>query len=170
MADAMEALTKWVEEAIDLRFGDAGDPEGKIVLPKLEAGHRALADSLGRVRVRIDRLDEIRAQVTRVKAHIQRSQMEAKFAAEMAYHAASRKNQNNRVASFVSADERKADASLDSFAEKRAAHLAELRMAQVDEAVRIVDQCFWGLGNLREDHNTLLRTISFINSLEQQTG
>lgn len=159
-------LVAWTTEAIDLRFGEANDPEGVVRLPDFNDGTRAVVASLGRVRKRLDRVEEIRSKLTQLKGRLHREQLEVIYQAEMALHTAARRNAANRVP-FQSSDERKAEAALDSMTEKRAAHLAKMQMERVEEAVQVINDIYWGLGKLREDHKSMLQAIQGVTSIEQ---
>lgn len=165
--DLESQLMEWVKEALDIRHGEYNDPEGKLSLPLPSLGTGAILNSLLRVRSRLDRVDELVAKVTQAQYRIARAEASAKFDAEEAWDRAAQRNRAANVGQFTTGKERAADASLDSFEQKRTAHQASRLVSVATEALAVIKHAYWGLNALREDHNTLLRTLQFESSLER---
>lgn len=169
LSDMEKTMVGWATEAIELRFGEAGDDLGRVRLPDWEAGPTAMISSLGRVRVRLDRVEELQTKAMRARGRITRIQSDAAFEAQRAYDEAAVHRSAFRSQEYTSAKERNAEAALDSFEQKRAAHQAEKLVAlsmQVEEQIK---HCYWGLVRLREDHLTLLRRVETMTSEEGMT-
>lgn len=178
MTDTLEpksleaSLTAWVEEALNLRHGEAGDPLGKIGLPAYEAGQPAAIDMLQRVRVRLDRVEELQSMSRRAKARVIRARSQADFDAALAYDSAIQRQGATRAREYVIGDEKKADAALASLTEKRLAHQMRRAESFATEALDIVTDCYWGLEKLREDILQMIRLFNnagFLTSQESQT-
>lgn len=169
LTDLETAMVAWATEAIDLRFGEAGDPQGRVALPDWEAGQPVMISSLARVRTRLDRIEELQTKAMRARGRLHRMQSEAAFAAQAAYDEAAVQRSAFRSQEYTSAKERNAEASLDSFAQKRAAHLAEKLVAIALEVEEQIKHCYWGLVKLREDHLTLLRRLETMTTEEGMT-
>lgn len=165
--DLENQLMGWVREALELRHGEANDPEGKLSLPTPSLGTGAVLGSLLRVRSRLDRVDELVSKATQAQYRITRAEASARFDADAAWDRAAQRNRAATVGQFTSAKERAADASLDSFEQKRTAHSAARLVSVATEALAVIKQTYWGLNALREDHNTVLRTLQFESSLER---
>lgn len=161
-----EAVMGWVREALELRHGTAGDPDGSL-LGVLEAEDHAMAlFQLRRVRARADRVDGLLAKVTQAKARAKRAQDNAQFEADQAFDEAARNNAARR-ASFASREERKADAALDSLEARRIAHHAARLVSVTTEAYDVVSQVHWQFEGLRKDLLAVLRAYQFEASLER---
>ena len=67
MTDVTEKLFEMLEEAVELRFGAAHDPEGKLVLPPYETGPGPFVQVLVRARARADRIEELWLKAKQVR-------------------------------------------------------------------------------------------------------
>ena len=166
-----ESLQAWVEEALELRHGEAGDPEGKVGLPPYEAGQSASIAMLQRVRVRLDRIEELQSKARQMKGRVLRTRDEADFEASLAYDQAMQQNRATRIQDYVTAAEKNADASLASFEQKRRAHQIKLLESFSVEALDVITQCYWGLEKLREDILQMIRLLNnnYLTAIENQT-
>ena len=166
-----DTLQTWVEEALELRHGEAGDPDGKVGLPPYEAGQPASIEMLQRVRVRLDRIEELQSRARQAKGRVLRMRDEAEFEAALAYDTAMHQNRNTRIQDYVTAAEKNADASLASLEQKRRAHQIKLLESYSVEALDVITQCYWGLEKLREDILQMIRLLNnnYMTSVENQT-
>lgn len=160
-------LSGIVEEVLDLRHGEAGDPEGRLTTVDPNDGPEAVSHMLLRVRQRSDRVDYLLAQVTRARGIARRSRENARFESEFAYNTATSTNERNRTREFVSKEERHAAAALASLAEKRQVFLADRLVSHADEAYEIVNQVYRQFGDIRTDLRATLRGLQFESSLER---
>ena len=169
-AEARNALEDWATEALELRHGASTDPKGKVGLPAYEVGQPAAIEMLQRVRVRLDRVEELQSKARQAKGRILRMKEAADFEAAVAYDQAMQNNRSTRVQEFVTAAEKNADAMLASIEQKRAAHQIKLLESFASEALDVITQCYWGLEKLREDILQMIRLHnSFITTEETQT-
>lgn len=168
-AKTEEELIAWATEALELRHGTAGDSQGTVGLPKYEAGQYAAIEMLQRVRVRLDRVEELQSKSRQAKGRVMRLKESAEFEAQEAYDRAMQNRGIHRTKDFVTADEKRADASLDSIAEKRTAHQLKRLESIAAEVLDVVGHCYWGLEKLREDILQMLRIQQFITTEEVQT-
>ncbi len=164
-----ELLTAWVEEALELRHGEANDPDGRVSLPPFELGYRGAVDMLQRVRVRIDRIEELESLARRAKGRIIRAREAADFDASLAYDRALQNNRATRIHEYTIGDERKADATLASLDQKRLAHQMKRAESFATEALDVISKCAWGLKNLREDILQMMKLTLFATTEEVQT-
>lgn len=165
--DLEQSMVDWVEEAMELRHGAAGDPKGKISLIDPSLGIDAMLDLLSRVRQRADRVDELMSKATRARSRFRRVREEANFAAELAYDEATVHNKARRsFDDFATRDERKADASLLSLGEKRAAHEAKRLVSVSEEVYEVITQIHWQLDAMRKDLRASLHALQFESKLE----
>lgn len=160
------AVMAWVSEALDLRHGEAGDPEGPL-------GAGPASDDIGewrtflfRIRQRSARTDELLSKVTQAKARAKRAQDGAAFAAELAYDEATRNHAARRTTEFTTGKERHADAALDSLEQRRVAHRASRLVSVTTEAYDVVNQVHWQFDGLRKDARSVLHALQFESSLE----
>lgn len=170
MSDDIEKkLLEWAEEALELRHGTGGDPEGKIFLLPLEVGMYKHVEMLQRVRIRLDRVEELQAKARQAKGRVVRMREQADFEASIAYDTAMQQQGASRVREYVTAAEKNADASLASLEKKREAHRLKRLESLTTEVLDVIGQCYWGLGKLREDILQLLKLQQFATTEEMQT-
>lgn len=162
-------LLDWATEALELRHGEAEDPKGRISLPSYEAGQHAALDMLQRIRVRLDRVEELQSKARQVRGRVMRLRENADFEASIAYDMAMQDQGASRVRAYVTGAEKNADASLASLVEKREAHKLKRLESIAVEVLDVVGQCYWGLEKLREDVLQMVRITQFITSEEVQT-
>jgi len=161
-------LLQWASEALELRHGDAGDTGGRVRLPAFELGQPAVVDMLGRVRQRLDRVEELQAQSRQALGRVVRLREEAEYELSLKYDDAI-SNNKNRYVDFQSADEKRADAALKSLEEKRKLHQMKRLESHAREVLDVVTQCYWGLSNLREDLLQMVNSHTFVTAEELQT-
>lgn len=160
-------VMEWVTEALELRHGEAGDPDGTLAgVLNCEGPDEAL-HGLRRVVARTDRVDNLLSKVTQAKARAKRAQEHAAFSADIAYDTATQQNAARRTREFVTRDERKADAALDSLEQRRIAHHASRLVSITTEAYEVVRQVHWQLDGLRKDLRSSMHALQFEASLER---
>jgi|SRR6187431_2372524 len=162
------SLLSWATEALELRHGEAGDPDGKVGLPPYELGTEAYILMLQRVRQRLDRTEELQSKARQAKGRVTRLREQSAFEASLAYDTALQKGKL-KFQEYVSAAEKSADATLASIDEKRKEHQMKRLESVATETYDVISQCYWGLEKLREDVKSMLRTFQFISSEEVQT-
>lgn len=163
-----DQLIAWVSEAMELRHGIAGDAHGKVRLPPFELGQPAAVDMLGRVRIRLDRVEELQSLARQALGRVMRMKDEAEFELSLKYDEAMANNKN-RFTDYTLGDEKRADAALASLTEKRKAHQMKRLESSSKETLDVITQCYWGLEKLREDIIQMLRIHRGITSEEVQT-
>lgn len=161
-------LLSWAVEALELRHGEAGDPGGKVGLPPYELGNTAYVDMLQRIRVRLDRVEELQSKARQARGKITRLREQSAFEANLAYDTAMQKNKL-KFQEYVSAAEKSADATLASIQEKRQEHQMKRLESVATETYDVISQCYWGLEKLREDVKSMIRLNQFISAEEVQT-
>lgn len=162
-----DAVLGWVREALELRHGAAGDPQGKLGYLTDSAGIPEIQNLLLRVRARSDRVDELLAKTTQAKGRAKRALDHAQFTAEVAYDSAAQNLQASRRAEFTSARERHADAALMSLEQRRLAHHGARLVSVTLEAYDVVKQVHWQLDAIRKDLRASLHALQFESSLER---
>lgn len=155
-----------VEEAMELRHGKAGDPDGKISMGELNyTDPRDVLSLLHRVRMRSDRVDEIRAQAAKARGTARRAESKAKFDAEIRYDTAMSEHSLSKR-DYTSAKELHAKASMDALDERRVAHHLSQHVMLTQETYEIINQIQWELSSIRDELREMLRTIRFESSLD----
>lgn len=162
-----ERVLSWATEALDLRHGEAGDPDGRLGVPEDNADAQEVMYFLRRVRQRSDRVDALLAATTQAKARAKRAQEHAQFQADIAYDTATQGNAARRTRDFVTREERKADAALDSLEQRRIAHFAARLVSVTAEAHEVVNQVHWQLDAIRKDSRATLHALQFESNLER---
>lgn len=155
----------WVSEAIDLRHGAAGDPDGLLRDAPQETVEEVRA-LLVRVRARSDRVDELLSIATLARGRARRSKEEAAFAADEALMRATQVVASRR-AEFSSGKEREADAKLAAFEERRVAYLRERLVSVTADAYEVINQIHWQLDAMRKDLRATLHSLQFESGLER---
>lgn len=164
-----ESMLGWVREALELRHGAGSDPDGPItsfVDPR--DGSYAVIDMLRRVTARSDRVDELLSKATIAKFRAKRTASNAAFEAERAFDQAATSNASRRSGeNWSTKEERKAEASLDSFEQRRVAHQAETLVSVTTEAYDVLYQIKRQLGDIRADLRAILHNIEFQASIDR---
>ena len=160
-----QQVLSWVDEALELRHGAAGDPKGSIRGAAQETPEEAL-DLLLRIRVRSDRVDELLSKATLARGRARRSREEAAFAADLALMEATQRRAAARV-EFSSGREREAEAKLDSFNERRVAYLRERLVSVTNDAYDVISQIHWQLDAIRKDLRATIHALQFESGLER---
>lgn len=163
-----KALLGWVEEALELRHGIAGDADGPIELPPFEAGRDAVLDVVRRVRVRLDRIEELQAKARQVKGRVSRVKANAEFEADIAYDEAMMK-QANRGREYVSSVQLRSEASMDSIDQKRTVHQTNRLLSIADESYDVIKGCYWGMDKIRSELLEMLKLHTSNWAVENQT-
>lgn len=158
-------MNAWVEEALELRHGVAGDPEGSIKNVHPETPVEIL-QLLRRVRTRADRVDGLLSAITRARTRLNKVRDEAAFTAEARVIGATSEGAKNRR-EFSSGNERQADAKLAAFNELRAQHQARTLANAAQGAYDVINQVSWQLGALRRELTDQIRALQFESSLER---
>jgi len=158
----------WAQECLELRHGEAGDPEGKLREPDPSSGISGVMTTLRRVRSRSDRVEEFLAKATQARARARRARDEAAFASEIAYDEAALIRAARRHPDlFSSGKERHAEASTDSLNERRDAHQARRLVSVTEEAYDVITQVHWQLDAIRKDLRASLHALQFESGLER---
>lgn len=160
-----QQVLSWVDEALELRHGAAGDPKGSIRGAAQETPEEAL-DLLLRIRVRSDRVDELLSKATLARGRARRSREEAAFAADLALMEATQRRAAARV-EFSSGREREAEAKLDSFNERRVAYQRERLVSVTNDAYDVISQIHWQLDAIRKDLRATIHALQFESGLER---
>lgn len=158
-------IVAWVNEALELRHGAAGDPLGSIHDAPEETIDE-VTSLLLRVRQRSDRVDELLANATRARGRARRAKEEAAFTADLALLTATSERAQRRV-DFESGREREADAKLASVEERRLAHRAARLVDITAESYEVINQVHWQLDAMRKDLRARLHALQFESSLER---
>lgn len=169
MTDAIkDAMTSWVEEALELRHGAAEDPEGKLTEPDPAAGIQGVLDMLIRVRQRADRVDELLAKITRARGRTRRNRDETLFSADLAFDTALVTQAAMRGAeSYATKEDRNAGAMLATIEQKREAHQAKMLVSLAEESFDVITQVHWQLDAMRKDLRAQLHALQFESGLER---
>jgi hypothetical protein len=163
-----KTILEWVEEAMELRHGEAGDPLGRIELPAYVDGRDGVLVVLRRVRVRLDRLEELQAKSRQALGRVDRVRASAEFEAEMAQDAALKK-QADRGRDYTSSLQLKSEASLDSIDQKRTAHQSKRVQSIASEAYDVIKGCYWGMDKIRTELLEMLKVHQSFMAVEGQT-
>ena len=155
----------WVDEALELRHGDAGDEEGPLRNVSIEEGVHAVMYELTRVRKRVDRVDFLRTKVAILRSKLKKAKAVAKFQADSKLMEAT--SHRNRVKlDYDSAAAVKAEAGLDSFEERRAAHEAQVLLDTVEDSYWIIVKIAAELDSIRTDLRAIIKSLQFESTLE----
>lgn len=164
-SDIEKQVMDWVREAIELRHGAAGDPDGPLTTGSEETPREALA-YLRRVRQRTDRVDELMTRTIRAKGRARRVRDEATFHADNALTTAVVERGTHRK-EFSAFRERESEAKLDSFEERRLAHQAARLVDVTSEAYDVINGIHWQLDAIRKDLRSTLNALQFEATLER---
>lgn len=156
-------LDDWAREAVELRHGVAGDPEGKLSTGTDETPAEAV-QWLRRIRARSDRVDELLQAVKRARGRVRRIVAEAAFASTNEVDAGIRKQ--GRV-EFTAAREKESNARLDAFETRRKEHMARRLLDVAEECVDVINQMNWSLADLRKDARSSIHALQFESHLER---
>lgn len=165
LSDMEKVLAKWATEAVEMRHGEAGDPDGKLSTGSDESPMEAL-QFLRRVRQRADRVDELLQAAKRARGRVRRALAEASFQADNAMDTEIQKQAVKRV-EFSAASERKVEAKLATFEKRREEHLARRLVDVAEESVDVINQMHWSLDAIRKDLRGTLHALQFESSLER---
>lgn len=161
-----QRVIDWVQEALELRHGDAGDPEGKLRVIGPGDGPDAVRHELERVRRRSDRVDELLANVTQARGRAKRARDQAAFSAEVAYDTNATQAASKRR-EFSSGRERHSEAQLQSLEERRIAHRMGRIVSVTEESYEVIKQVHFQLGAIRNDLRATIHSLQFESSLER---
>lgn len=158
-------LYDWLAEGVELRFGTAGDKDGPIALPAYETGPSEFTRVLLRARKRADRIEELLSKAKRVQRKLAAVQKDAADIAQDKLDEALVAGNASRI-EFSTGMERKAEASLKSFDEKRAERLAQRRLDVANEVVEALKDLHFGLAGWRTDVRDVIRSYQLESNLE----
>lgn len=158
-------MLEWATEALELRHGAAGDPQGALRGAPQETAPEA-RDLLLRVRARADRVDELLSKITLARGRARRATEEAAFIADQALMEATQQRGAHRV-EFSSAKEREASAKLDSFEQRRVAYQRARLVSVANDVHDVITQVHWQLDALRKDLRATLHSFQFESGLER---
>lgn len=160
----VEQLYAWLTTATELRFGS--DINGnKLIVPAYEEGPETFARVLLQARQRADRIEELLSKAKRVRRRLAVAQQEAADVASDKRDIALADGATKRV-EYSIGDERRAEANLASFTEKRAERAAQRRLDAADEVVDALKDMHFGLGGFRTDVRDVIRSYQLISNLE----
>lgn len=161
MAESLEEL---VAEAVELRFGGSGLPEGQVT-PAV--AQEVLLDT----RKRLDRVEEILVRVIRLRgsarrrASAEQDQVDDAWAKSIQQIANSPQRRSGY--DYSGAKERYAEADLNvldlRIKQRKASNVAD----QTQTAYDVVKTCHRGLDTLRTDCTAFLRSLQFESHLER---
>lgn len=163
--DVERKLVGWIEEALELRHGVAGDPAGTLA-DAPEDTPAEIMELLSRVRKRSDRVDELMSLSTIARGRARRAREHATFVADNAVSQATQVEAARRI-EFSSAKEREATAKLAAFAERREAFLRNRLVSNADDAYEVISQIHWQLDAIRKDLRARLHALQFDAGLER---
>lgn len=161
-----DQLYAWLSEGVELRFGAGGDSEGPLVVPPYETGPSDFIRVLLRARKRADRIEELLSKAKRVQRKLAARQKDAADTAQDKLDEALVAGNANRI-EFSTGMERKAEASLKSFDEKRAERLAQRRLDVANEVVEALKDLHFGLAGWRTDVRDVIRSYQLESNLER---
>jgi len=166
---ALEGLTARLEqltaEALEIRFGVYGD-SAPATLPEAGTAPQEVLESLVRVRRRLDRVEEILAEVLAISGKLSRLSAAIEASASEKWDEALVSDPRINSGGFVAPKEKYAQANLTTLTERRKAVLASDYASKGSEAVDIVRLAHRGLDALRYDHVVMIRATTVMTSLE----
>lgn len=163
-------LKEMIEEALELRYGTAGDPDGTLDLPPSSSSQQDVLETLLRVRARADRLEEIYARLIRTRADGNRRFTLAKATAQEAWNdhlGQQRRASARRGGEFEGPRERYAEADLATLSQQREQRAAERLVSHIEEALDVVKLAHRSLDGFRQDVLAILRSYAFESHLER---
>lgn len=161
-----ERVLAWVSEAMELRYGAAGDDEGSLDGILDVNSPRDVLAALRRVRIRADRVEHLLVNARRAKRRAKSTRDRVAFEAGNRF-GASLVAEGQRRVEFQSAEERRQIANMESIEERRLAHQAERLVDITVEAYDAINTIHWGLDAIRKDLRSALNAFQFENSLER---
>lgn len=156
----------WVQEAIELRYGSAGDDEGSLDGILEVNTPREVLQALRRVRTRADRVEHLLVNARRAKRRAKSTRDRVTFEAANRF-GESLVAEGQRRIEFQSAEERKQIANLESIEERRLAHQADRLVDITVEAYDAINTIHWGLDAIRKDLRSALNAFQFESTLER---
>lgn len=158
-------LYSWLDEAVSLRFGEDTNGE-KLRVPAWEEGPQAFVSQLIAARQRADRVEELLSKAKRVQSRLSAAQKEAAYEAQVKRDTALAEGARNR-AEFSIGDERRAEANLLSFEEKRKERKAQAMVDVADAVTDGIKDAHWGLSGWRNDMRDIVRSFQLESNLER---
>lgn len=156
----------WVQEAIDLRYGAAGDDEGTLDSILDVNTPQDVLRALRRVRIRADRVEYLLVQARRVRRRAKSTRDHVTFEASNRFGESIIAEGQRRI-EFQSAEERKQIANLESIEERRLAYQAERLVDITIESYDAINTIHWGLDAIRKDLRSALNAFQFESTLER---
>ncbi len=160
--DIKQNLISFIEEVFTLRFGAEGAKPGE--------GPSEVLARLLEIRNRIDRVEELLIRSLRVKARVHRLNASVQATVDDEWDqavSATRSSPSLRGSDMVGPRERYAEANLTTLSSRREARKVADLASYADEAVDTIRVALRGLGDVRQDLNTVLRALQFESSLER---
>ena len=164
--DTSERLYSLLQEAAELRYGAAGDPEGVLSIPAYEDGPAAFVRVLVRARRRSDRIEHLLHTAKRVQHRLLMDARDAENTASDKLDEALAEGAKVR-SEYSLGVERKAEANLKSFEEKRAARLAARQLEVANSVVDGLKDIHFGLNGWRTDVRDIVRSFQLESNLER---
>jgi hypothetical protein len=161
VTDIRALLDGHVVEAVELRF--SGDIPGPQSAPK------QILDALYEVRRRLDRVEFLLSQAIRVRGKLRESNDAATAEVDDAWDSSIHTTRSAAVVrdDYTSAKERYAEANLATLDLRRTQRAAAAVLAHADTSVDLLRLSLRGLGDLRQELLTVLRTLQFESHLER---
>lgn len=169
MTDTLEKIKSvtesWINESIELRYGNAGDELGPLRNLTEEDTVADIMHELGRVRQRADRISFLRTQAFILRGKLRRNKAQKAFEAEAKFEE-SMSSRERAKREYQSALSVKSEASLDSFQEKREAHEANMVLDIVDDAYNLIHTLNMQLDVIRNDYRAIIKGLQFQSTLD----
>lgn len=166
LSEVESVLLSFVEEAYDLRYGVAGDPDGRLPDDYTNLDPVGLRLVLSRIRQRADRIEELLSKVTAIKARAHRAYAQANFEYESKFNLEIDKS-GSKFDAYSSAAEKKAHADIQTFAEKKLAFSAKRVLDYATESYDRIILAHRGLRSIRDDIKSVIHTLQFESVLDQ---
>lgn len=161
-AKTRETLNSYIEEVYRLRFNADVSKPGE--------GPSEILARLMTTRKSLDRIEELFMSCLRVKAKANRMKDSAQATVEDEWDQAVMNTRSATVvrgSDMIGPRERYANANLATLATRRNARSVAELASVADEAVDVIRVAYRGLDSVRQDLNTVLRTLQFESSLER---
>jgi hypothetical protein len=156
-----------------IRFGGVINETSwdRLELPRTEDGPQWALQVLAEVRTRLDRVEELLATVTRLRALLSERSTRAENEVSDAWNAAvtSGGSRRSRAASFGESAprERYAEADVAVLEPRRAARAISASLARVDAVRDTIRTAHWGIDKFRQDVHLVVRAMVVESSLER---
>ncbi len=158
------ALMKWVEEAVDQRYGRGSDTK-KLDEYSDETPAEAV-EYLRAIRNRADQIDRLRTAAKRARGRARRALAAVSYDTdnEMSEAIGKEIGKKQEYASFKAQE---VTAKLATFDQRRMQYEAKRLLDIADEAVEVITDVHWSLDAIRKDVRSILMELQFEHSLER---